>query len=116
MVCEEVNVQDCCSEKNEVGQKCVFTVSGRFLPEESTATNFCLWAMSLASARVQSLDITALPAKALVVGLSGTCRVTGSIVLVAAGLAFFAFLNLTYSSIVVVIDRFSGKLDLTLPK
>ena len=47
-------------------------------------------AMSLASARVQSLDITALPAKALVAGLSGTYRVTGFIVLVAAGLAFFA--------------------------
>ncbi|MEJ2726820.1 MAG: MFS transporter [Deltaproteobacteria bacterium] len=48
-------------------------------------------AISLASARVQSMDITALPAKALVAGLSGTYHVTGTVVLVAAGLAFFAF-------------------------
>jgi EmrB/QacA subfamily drug resistance transporter len=48
-------------------------------------------AISLASARVQSMNITALPAKALVAGLSGTYHVTGTVVLVAAGLAFFAF-------------------------
>ena len=47
-------------------------------------------AMSMASARVQSMNITALPPKSLVAGLSDTYRVTGTIVLVAAGLAFFA--------------------------
>lgn len=46
MVAEVINVQDCCSEENKVGQKYVFSVSGRFLPEESTATHFCLWAMA----------------------------------------------------------------------
>jgi MFS family permease len=48
-------------------------------------------AMCLASAQVQVMDITALPAEALVAGLSGTYRVTGTLALVNAGLAFFAF-------------------------
>lgn len=47
-------------------------------------------AMSLAAVGAQAMDIEALPSSALVAGLSGTYRVTGSLVLVAAGLAFFA--------------------------
>ncbi len=46
--------------------------------------------ISLASARVRAMEITSLPAKDLVEGLSGTYRVTGSLALVAAGLAIFA--------------------------
>jgi EmrB/QacA subfamily drug resistance transporter len=48
-------------------------------------------AMCLASAQVQVMDITALPADALVAGLSGTYRVTGTLALANAGVAFFAF-------------------------
>lgn len=47
-------------------------------------------ALALASSQAGAGDVTELPAGALVAGFSGTYRVTGSLVLVAAGLAVFA--------------------------
>ncbi len=51
----------------------------------------CLFtAMAQASVGSQTANIEALPERALVAGLSGAYRVTGSLLLMAAGLAFFA--------------------------